>query len=239
MAAPATRDRTMPLSISTSSPDYSGPRPANGVPGQSPPRVSSALPPPFPPQRISSNNHTQHIHTSSDPHYSRSHSRSQPQPPQYQHQYQQYDYRYSGSPTVSSPVDTTTSITTSSTTHYEPVSGPNRRNRHSSYTPRRATDPPRSAPASRNIRFLPGAAGSGNSSPRSPTSPGALPRGPAVNRRHSHDPKRNVYTECGRHSDEWLFGGFSVSGAMRRIWSRENKAQEMEEEEKEERGREL
>jgi len=43
-------------------------------------------------------------------------------------------------------------------------------------------------------------------------------------RRHSHDPNRvNVYTECGRHSDDWLFGGWSVSGAVKKIWERERK----------------
>ena len=45
-----------------------------------------------------------------------------------------------------------------------------------------------------------------------------------VKRRHSHDPNRvNVYTECGRHSDDWLFGGWSVSGAVKKIWDRERK----------------
>jgi hypothetical protein len=39
-------------------------------------------------------------------------------------------------------------------------------------------------------------------------------------RRHRHEPKVNLYTECGRHSDEWLFGGFSVSEAVRKIWER-------------------
>jgi hypothetical protein len=39
-------------------------------------------------------------------------------------------------------------------------------------------------------------------------------------RRHRHQPKMNLYTECGRHSDEWLFGGFSVSDAVRKIWER-------------------
>lgn len=39
-------------------------------------------------------------------------------------------------------------------------------------------------------------------------------------RRRSNDPKINVYTECGRHSDDWLFGGFSVSGTMKMLWDR-------------------
>lgn len=40
-------------------------------------------------------------------------------------------------------------------------------------------------------------------------------------RRRSHDPtKINVYTECGRHSDDWLFGGFSVRGAVKMLWEK-------------------
>ncbi|EKD14662.1 uncharacterized protein L3040_000186 [Drepanopeziza brunnea f. sp. 'multigermtubi'] len=44
-------------------------------------------------------------------------------------------------------------------------------------------------------------------------------------RRHSsHDPSKvNVYTECGRHGDDWLFGGFSVAGAVRKLWDKESK----------------
>jgi len=36
-------------------------------------------------------------------------------------------------------------------------------------------------------------------------------------RRHSNEGKTNVYTACGRHSDEWLFGGFSVAGVVRKM----------------------
>ncbi|KAI9056075.1 hypothetical protein LZ554_001004 [Drepanopeziza brunnea f. sp. 'monogermtubi'] len=38
-------------------------------------------------------------------------------------------------------------------------------------------------------------------------------------RRHSsHDPSKvNVYTECGSHGYDWLFGGFSVAGAVRKL----------------------
>jgi hypothetical protein len=39
-------------------------------------------------------------------------------------------------------------------------------------------------------------------------------------RRQSHDPKINVYTECGRHGDDWLFGGFSVSGTVKSLWEK-------------------
>ncbi|ESZ90113.1 hypothetical protein SBOR_9506 [Sclerotinia borealis F-4128] len=42
-------------------------------------------------------------------------------------------------------------------------------------------------------------------------------------RRHSNNEHANVYTECGRHSDDWLFGGFSVSGAMKKIWQKDGK----------------
>ena len=40
-----------------------------------------------------------------------------------------------------------------------------------------------------------------------------------VKRRHSHEPKVNVYTECGRHGDDWL-GLNSVAGAVKKIWER-------------------
>ncbi|KAH8816315.1 hypothetical protein F5884DRAFT_852758 [Xylogone sp. PMI_703] len=38
-----------------------------------------------------------------------------------------------------------------------------------------------------------------------------------------HQPKAahvNIYTQCGRHSNEWLFGGLSFSGTVRRIWKK-------------------
>jgi hypothetical protein len=41
-----------------------------------------------------------------------------------------------------------------------------------------------------------------------------------VQRRHSAEPHKNVYTECGRHSDDWLFGGFSVAGVAKKIWNK-------------------
>jgi len=44
-----------------------------------------------------------------------------------------------------------------------------------------------------------------------------------LKRKHSHETKVNVYTECGRHSDEWLFGGFSVADAVKRLWEKERK----------------
>jgi len=39
-------------------------------------------------------------------------------------------------------------------------------------------------------------------------------------RRHSHENHVNVYTECGRHSDDWLFGGFSVGNAVKKMWEK-------------------
>jgi len=47
--------------------------------------------------------------------------------------------------------------------------------------------------------------------------------GDKIKRRHSHEPKINVYTECGRHSDDWLFGGFSVSDSFRKLLDRDRK----------------
>ena len=42
-------------------------------------------------------------------------------------------------------------------------------------------------------------------------------------RRHSNEGKTNLYTECGRHSDEWLFGGLSVAGVVRKMLNNERK----------------
>lgn len=28
----------------------------------------------------------------------------------------------------------------------------------------------------------------------------------------------NVHTECGRHSDDWLFGGFSMANVVKMFW---------------------
>ncbi|TGO54378.1 hypothetical protein BCON_0108g00240 [Botryotinia convoluta] len=44
-----------------------------------------------------------------------------------------------------------------------------------------------------------------------------------VKRRHSSNEHANVYTECGRHSDDWLFGGFSVTDAVKKIWHKDGK----------------
>ncbi|KAF7950525.1 hypothetical protein EAE96_007807 [Botrytis aclada] len=44
-----------------------------------------------------------------------------------------------------------------------------------------------------------------------------------VKRRHSSNEHANVYTECGRHSDDWLFGGFSVTDAVKKMWHKDGK----------------
>jgi hypothetical protein len=48
------------------------------------------------------------------------------------------------------------------------------------------------------------------------------PKKGEVKRRYSADPKINVYTECGRHSDDWLFGGWNVTGTVKKIWERKD-----------------
>lgn len=44
----------------------------------------------------------------------------------------------------------------------------------------------------------------------------------ALKRRHSNENHVNVHTDCGRHGDDWLFGGWSVGGAVRRVWRRKD-----------------
>jgi hypothetical protein len=39
-------------------------------------------------------------------------------------------------------------------------------------------------------------------------------RGSIRKKHHSH---KNIYTECGRHSDDWLLGGFSVTETVKRM----------------------
>ncbi|KAI1854541.1 hypothetical protein JX265_007588 [Neoarthrinium moseri] len=34
-------------------------------------------------------------------------------------------------------------------------------------------------------------------------------------------PTANVYTHCGRHSDQWLFGGTSMSSMIKSAWKKE------------------
>ena len=64
----------------------------------------------------------------------------------------------------------------------------------------------------------------GNELKTSATSPamGSPKRLEMANRRHSADPKINVHTECGRHSDDWLFGGWNISGNVKKIWDRKD-----------------
>jgi len=67
-----------------------------------------------------------------------------------------------------------------------------------------------------SLRFLKGGTGDKSQSYGSQT-------GDKTKRRHSHEPKVNGYTQCGRHGDDWLFGGFSVSGSVKKLWEREKK----------------
>lgn len=41
-----------------------------------------------------------------------------------------------------------------------------------------------------------------------------------LKRRYSNENHVNVYTDCGRHGDDWLFGGWSVGGAVKKVWGR-------------------
>jgi len=34
---------------------------------------------------------------------------------------------------------------------------------------------------------------------------------------------QNVHTECGRHSDDWLFGGFSITGSIKKMMDKKDK----------------
>jgi len=42
----------------------------------------------------------------------------------------------------------------------------------------------------------------------------------SITKRHSYHSHTNVYTECGRHSDDWLFGGFSVVETVKRMFKK-------------------
>lgn len=37
--------------------------------------------------------------------------------------------------------------------------------------------------------------------------------------RHHHETHVNVHTECGRHGDDWLFGGWNVGAVVKRVFS--------------------
>jgi hypothetical protein len=69
----------------------------------------------------------------------------------------------------------------------------------------------------KNVKF---GRGDGMSLEKSPTTPTSATRKDMVKRRHSTEPRMNVHTECGRHSDDWLFGGFSVAGVVKKIWDK-------------------
>jgi hypothetical protein len=44
-----------------------------------------------------------------------------------------------------------------------------------------------------------------------------------IAKRHSHPNHNNIYTECGRHGDDWLFGGFSVTGAVKQMFEKRSR----------------
>jgi hypothetical protein len=44
---------------------------------------------------------------------------------------------------------------------------------------------------------------------------------PTSSKRHSSSDHTNVYTECGRHGDDWLFGG--ISDAVKTILGKNGK----------------
>ncbi len=67
-----------------------------------------------------------------------------------------------------------------------------------------------------NLRFLKGDMGDKSPSSRSKNVD-------KTKRRHSHEPNVNGYTECGRHGNDWLFGGFSVSGTVKKLWEKDRK----------------
>jgi len=94
-------------------------------------------------------------------------------------------------------------------------------------TPQRVTatrsttlDTPRSAGfTDKSLRFP----GTPRSGAKSPTSASAKRRSDTmIDRRMSDDPKKNAYSECGRHSDEWLFGGLSFD-SIKKVWDRDKK----------------
>jgi hypothetical protein len=68
-----------------------------------------------------------------------------------------------------------------------------------------------------SLRFLKG--GKGDKGDKSPSS-SRSDKGDNARRRHSS----NNYTECGRHGDDWLFGGFSVSDSVKKLWERDKKS---------------
>jgi hypothetical protein len=45
---------------------------------------------------------------------------------------------------------------------------------------------------------------------------------PTTKRRASGEGKNNTYTECGRHSDQWLLGGWS-DAVKKMLWERDRK----------------
>lgn len=69
----------------------------------------------------------------------------------------------------------------------------------------------------RNLRFEKG----NNELKLSKTTPTmGIPNRDTMKRRNTADPRMNVHTECGRHSDDWLFGGWNVADTVKKIWDK-------------------
>lgn len=51
-------------------------------------------------------------------------------------------------------------------------------------------------------------------SSKNPTSPSFM-----TDKRRESDPKSNLYTQCGRHGDQWLFGGFPFDNIKKALGS--------------------
>ena len=43
-----------------------------------------------------------------------------------------------------------------------------------------------------------------------------------MKRRHTVDPRVNIHTECGRHGDDWLFGGWNLGDTVKKIWDKKD-----------------
>ncbi|KUJ23012.1 uncharacterized protein LY89DRAFT_164617 [Mollisia scopiformis] len=78
---------------------------------------------------------------------------------------------------------------------------------HTTATRSSTLDTPRSAGYNDKSQWFSDSSKNGT---KSPTSPKTKRRSDSsmIDKRISPDPKTNVYTQCGRHSDQWLFGGF-------------------------------
>jgi hypothetical protein len=88
-------------------------------------------------------------------------------------------------------------------------------------TARRSThaDTPRSAGYNDKSMSFGGSSKHGSKSPTSPSTKRRSDSSMLIDKRISPDPKTNVYTQCGRHSDQWLFGGFPFDNIKKALGS--------------------